>query len=136
MLAPLLPSAKILAEFIGGILQSLTAQGFGRLTSLNAIKHPLQQVLIVFFAVGLGIEVDGDLGKMFITNAFDVFLHKAIVITPIDAGGANCRLFRARSYLMGVQIMQSELIYQSLLDLLMQEEKPVGIDSVALVLKR
>jgi hypothetical protein len=81
--------------------------------------------------IGLGIEVARYLVKLFIADAFDVFLHETVVVAPLDAGSAHgCLLCTGRN-LVGVQIVQPELIDQRLLDLLVQDKKPIGVDHAA-----
>ena len=63
-----------------------------------------------------------------IADLLDVLLHEAIVVAPADAGGADRRLLGPGGDLMSMQVMQVELIDQRLLDLLMQDEKAVGVD--------
>ena len=61
----------------------------------------------------------------------DVFLHEAVVVAPGDAGRAHGRLLGARRDLMGMQVMQAELVDQRLLHLLMEDEEAVGVDGAA-----
>jgi hypothetical protein len=72
----------------------------------------------VLVAIGLSIEVAGYLTKAFIADVFDKFLHEPVVVAPFEASSAHGRLFGTRRNLVGMQIMQPELIDQRLLDLL------------------
>ena len=55
-----------------------------------------------------------------------------LVLGGVDRLG---RLLRSRGDLMGVQIVEIQLIDQRLLDFLMQQQEPVGVDLAALVLR-
>ncbi len=95
--------------------------------------HALEQLDVVLVAIRLEIEVVGNLGQPLVAHLLHIFLHEAIVIAPGDSGGPHRGLFGPRRDLMGVQVMQVQLIDQRLLDLFMEQQKAIGIDLAALV---
>ena len=121
--------ANILADSRGGIAQ-FARRGILSGTSplVDAGEHAPQQIVIVLVAIGLGIEIVRHFGQPLVADALDVFLHETVIVAPGDAGGAHRRLLGAGRDLMGVQIMQAELVDQRLLDLFVQDEKAVGLD--------
>ena len=58
--------------------------------------------------------------------ALNVLLHETIVVAPAYPGSPDRRLLRARGDLVGVQIVQAELVDQGFLDLLVQDQKSIG----------
>src|SRR5208283_1266544 len=124
-------TANVLADLMGGIAQLRAAESFGDLALVNRSQHAPQQIIVVLIAIRLGVEIVGYLSQALIAYSLDVFLHEAVVVVPVDAGGAHRRLLRARRDLMGVEIMQPELNDQRLLHLLVQDEVAVGLDRAA-----
>ena len=102
----------------------------------DAIEHALHQIVVVLVAIGLEVEVGRHLGQPLVADVLDVVLHEAVVGVPADAGRAHRRLLGARGDLMGVQVMQVELIDQRLLHLLVQDEIAVGVDVAAVIAER
>jgi len=90
----------------------------------------------VLVAIGLSVEVTGYLAKAFIADAFDKFLHEPVVVAPFEASSAHGYLFGTRRNLVGMQIVQPELIDQCLLDLLVQDKKTVGVNLAAFEFER
>ena len=87
-------------------------------------------------AVGLEVEVGGHLLEPLVADPLHVFLHEAVIVVPADARGPHRRLLGAGGDLVGMQIMQVELVDQRLLHLLMQDEKAVGVDLAAAIAPR
>ncbi len=102
----------------------------------DAIQHALHQVVVVLVAIGLEVEIGRHLGQPLVADVLDVVLHEAVVGVPADAGRAHRRLLGARGDLMGVQVVQVELIDQRLLHLLVQDEVAVGVDVAAVIAER
>jgi len=65
-----------------------------------------------------------------------VFLHEAVVIAPPDAGRTHRSLLGTGGDLMGMQIVQVELLDQRLLHLFMQDQVTIGIDIAAVITER
>ena len=104
---------------------------FGVLPLHDRLVHALEQIEIVLVAIGLEIEIGGNLAQPLVADALDVLLHEAVVVAPANAGGAHRRLLGAGGDLVGVQVMQAELVDQRLLDLLVQDQKSIGVDLAA-----
>ena len=90
----------------------LGLDALGTLTARSGSQHAPHEVVIVLVAIGLKVEVGGHLGQPLVADALDVFLHEAVVIAPTDAGRTHRRLLGAGGDLMGVQIVQVELVDQ------------------------
>jgi hypothetical protein len=69
-----------------------------------------------------------------VADLLDVLLHEAVVVAPSHTGGADSRFLGASGNLMGVQVMQVELVDEGLLDLLVQSEEAIGIVSAECLL--
>ena len=104
---------------------------FGAFAGVHAVQHAAQQIVVVLVAIGLEIEILRHFGEPLVADMFDIFLHELIVFAPCDPGRAHRRLLGAGRDLMGVEVMQAKLIDQRLLDLLMQDEKAIGVDLAA-----
>src|SRR5947207_2069247 len=101
-------------------------QTFRSLASFYARQHAPQQIVVVLVAIGLEIEIfryfgQTLVGQTLVADSFDMLLHEAVVVAPLDAGGAHSRLLGASRDLMRMKIVQPELIDQRLLDLFMQD---------------
>ncbi len=83
---------------------------FRRLSILDRLVHALEQIEIVLVAIRLEVEIGRDFGEPLVTDRFDVLLHEAVVIAPHQASRADRGLFRARGDLVGMQIVQAELV--------------------------
>src|SRR5436190_22222824 len=128
--------AEIGHVFLDRALDLLAVDLGGRDAALDAIEHALHQVVVVLVAIGLQIEVGGHFPQPLVADVLDVLLHEAVVVAPADAGGAHRRLLGPRGDLVGMQIVQIELIDQRLLHLLVQDQIAVGVDLAAVVLHR
>ena len=95
--------------------------------------HAAQQIGVVLVAIGLEIEIGGQLGQPLVAHLFDVLLHETIVSAPRNSVGAHGRLLGARRDLMGVLVMEIEMVDQRLLDLLVQQQIAVDRDVAAAV---
>ena len=82
------------------------------------------------------VKIPRHFAKAFVADGFDMLLHEAIVIPPFDAGGTHGGLLGAGRDLMGVQIVQAELIDQRLLDFFVEDEKAIGLDRAATKFER
>src|SRR5580698_6875750 len=123
--------AHALAQFPYRFRQIVDMNAFRRLSGVRAVQHAAQQIVVVLVAIGFEIEIFRYFGEPLVTDVFDVFLHERVVFAPRDPGRAYRRLLGARGDLMGMKVMQAELIDQRLLDLLMQDEKAIGVDLAA-----
>src|SRR5947207_3646964 len=89
----------------------------GRDAALDAVEHALHQIVVVLVAIGFEVEVGRHFPQLLVADVLDVLLHEAVVVAPANAGRAHRRLLGARGDLVGVQIVQIELIDQCLLHL-------------------
>ena len=87
-------------------------------------------------AIGLEIEIVGQLGQPLVAHRLDVLLHEAVVSAPRDAVGAHRRLLGARRDLVRVLIVEIEMVDQRLLDLLVQQQIAVDRDVAAAIAER
>jgi hypothetical protein len=120
--------ANVLPDFAGSIAQLATAKTGRHVPLADRSKHSLQQIVVVFIAVRLGVEIVRHPGEPLVADALDIFLHESVVVAPVDASRAHRRLLGPRRDLMGMQVVQPELIDQGLFHLLVQDEKAVGLD--------
>ena len=94
---------------------------FRRLSSLDGFVHALKQIEIVLVTIGLEVEVRWYLGESLVADRLDMLLHGAVVVAPQHAGSPDRRLLGAAGNLVGVQVVQVELIDKRLLNLLVLE---------------
>jgi hypothetical protein len=80
----------------------------------------------VVVAIGFQIKVSRHFLQALTTNGLDVFLHEAVVVAPEDVVGADQRLFGAGGDLVGMQVVQAELVDQGFLDFLVHDEVAGG----------
>src|SRR6202048_1987452 len=99
-----------------------------RLSSLDGFVHALKQIEIVLVTIGLEVEVGWYFGESLVADRLDMLLHEAVVVAPQHAGSPDRRLLGAAGNLVGVQIVQVELIDKHLLDLLVQDQEAVSVD--------
>jgi hypothetical protein len=103
---------------------------------LDCRHHTPEQVQVVLVAVRFGVKVGRHLCETLAGVALHVLLHKSVIGAPGNAGGAYSCLLRPCRNLMGMQIMQTKLIDQRLLDLLVEDKKAVRLDHAAAELER
>ncbi len=84
-------------------------------------------------AIRLQIKVFRHFLQAFITDVLDVLLHEAIVVAPKDSVGANGGFLGPSGDLVGMQVVQAELVDQGFFDLLMHDQIAVDLDLAALV---
>ncbi len=97
--------------------------------------HAQDQVLVVLIPVGLQIQIRGHSGQPLITDVLDVALHETVIGAPQDTVSTHRGFFRPRRYLMGVEIMQVELINKCFFHRFVQDQVAVDCDLATLVVE-
>jgi hypothetical protein len=120
--------ANVLPDFAGSIAQLATTKTGRHVPLADRSKHSLQQIVVVFIAVRLGVEIVRHPGEPLVADALDIFLHELVVVAPVDANRTHCGLLGPRRNLMRMQVVQPELIDQGLFHFLVQDEKAVSLD--------
>src|SRR5208282_946673 len=126
--APARSRRLVSADMCSRLKQVAGVKALRKLAGASTGQHATQQIVIVLVAIGLQVEILRHFGEALVTDAFDVSLHESIVVVPRDAGRAYGCLLGTRGNLMGVKIVQPELVDQRLLNLLMQDEVAIGVD--------
>src|SRR6202023_3870735 len=83
----------------------------------------LQQAEILFVAIWPEVQRCGNARELFLFDLLLVLLHEALISPPGYSGGFHRVAFGANRNLVGMQVMEAQLVEERLLDDLMHEEK-------------
>src|ERR1700680_4636207 len=97
---------------------------YGSSSARALLPHQaLQQAEILFVAIWREVQRCGNARELFLFDFLLVLLHEALISPPGYSGGFHRVALGANRNLVGVQIVQAQLIEERLLDYLVHEEK-------------
>jgi hypothetical protein len=97
----------------------------------HGLLHEQEQMPVVLVAVRLDVKINRHLGERFVAGFLDELLHKPVIVAPAHLRRVHRGLLGAKGDLMGVLIVQAELVEEALFDRLVQDQEAIDLDAPA-----